>query len=168
MDQSKEVVSSARTWPKWSERINSKHRLTPLIRKFCFSYVSASKKMTNNQFAEKFGVGRSTIVQWLEWPEVQKEIERLLSNNEERIMALIESKQEQVIEGLLEIFNDEKTPAEVRRKVGYNLLSFGKLRDVNTGRTIVNQQQAVLRPYEHMSDGELDAAIKEIDELANG
>jgi len=105
---------------------------------------------------------------WLEWPEVQKEIERLLTNNEERVMALLESKQELVIEGLFDMFNDQNTPAEVRRKLGYNLLSFGKLRDVNTGRTIVNQQQAVLSPYEKMSDEELEAAIKEIDELANG
>ncbi len=100
---------------------------------------------------------------------MQQEIDRLLTNNEERVMALLESKLERVINGLLVMFDDKKTPAEVRRKIGYNLLSFGKLNDVNTGgRTIINQQQAIVSPYENMTEEDIDRALAELDELENG
>ena len=66
------------------------------------------------------------------------------------------------------MFNDKKTPAEVRRKIGYNLLSFGRLNDVNTGRTIINQQQALVSPYEKMSDEDIKRELAELEELENG
>ncbi len=157
--------------PTWNEIIYGReHKLTPRIKRFCFLFVSQGEKKTIGDFAKHFKVHASTIATWLSYPQVKEEINRLLESQEERLMELLESKLERVINGLLEMFLDKKTPAEVRRKIGYNLLSFAKLNDVNTGgRTIINQQQATtVNPYENMSDEDLDRALAEMDELENG
>ncbi len=84
-------------------------------------------------------------------------------------MLMLESQRDEIIKGLLKISKDEKVNPETRRKIGYNLLSFGKINDVNTGgRTIVNQQQAIVSPYENMSEEDIERELAEIEELDRG
>lgn len=164
-----EVVSSEKKWPNWNERIyNRDHKLTPRIKKFCYLYVTTIEKLTLEEFSEKFKVNVSTIIRWLAWPQTQNEISRLLQDTEARVMALLESRQEEIVKGLLKMFKNEKLNPEVRRKIAYNLLSFGKLRDANVRGMIVSQQTAVVSQYASMTDEQLDEAIKELDELENG
>ena len=161
-----EVVSSEKKWPNWNEKINGRdHVITPKIKRFILLYVSKGEGKTSADFAHHFKVNVSTITAWLAYPEVKEEINRLMENNEARVIALLESRQEELVNGLLKMFKDKKVPADCRRKIAYNLLSFSRLRDVNTGRVQVVQQTAVLNKYEKMSDAELKAAMEEMDEL---
>ena len=164
-----EESSKKRKYLTWDERINGRnHKITPRIKRFIYEYVSAGERLTLKDFAKRFKVSVTMISTWLAYPVVKEEINRLLENQEERMIALLESRQEQVIKGMLEMFNDKKINAETRRKIGYNLLSFGRLKDVNKGRTIINQQQAIVSQYASMTDEQLAEAIKEMDELENG
>ena len=69
---------------------------------------------------------------------------------------------------MLKIFNDPKTPPEVRRKIAYNILSFGRIKDINTGRTIIAQQQTAIVGqvnFDNYTDEELKAELKMLKEL---
>ena len=99
---------------------------------------------------------------------MKKEINRLLEDAEARIMSLLESRQEELVRGLLKMFKNEKLNPETRRRIAYDLLSFGRLKDINKGVKTIVAQQTVVSPYASMSDEQLDEAIKEIEELENG
>ena len=165
-----EVSGEKRKYPSWNERINGQeHKLSPKIKRFILLFVNKSEGKTGEDFARHFKVNPSTIAMWLSYPAVKEEINRLLESNEARLMSMLESQQDEIIKGLLKIFKDEKVNPETRRKIGYNLLSFGKINDVNTGgRTIVNQQQAIVSPYENMSEEDIERELAEIEELDRG
>lgn len=164
-----EVVSSEKKWPNWNEKIYEReHTITPKMKRFILLFVSKGEGKTIADFAHHFKVNVSTITAWLAYPEVKEEINRLMENNEARVIALLESRQEELVNGLLKMFKDKEVPADCRRKIAYNLLSFGRLKDVNTGRTVISQQTAVLNKYENMTDEELKKAMEEMDELENG
>ena len=164
-----QVKSSEKAWPTWRDRIaNQQHQLTPKIRKFCYLYVSVGDKHTLEEFAVKFGVARNTIKQWLSWPNVQELVDKLFDSQTERIAELLGNRAEHVVKGMLKIFDSPKTPAEVKRKCGYNLLSFVGVRDCNTGRTVISQQVAVQNQYEKMTDAELKEAMEELDRFEEG
>ena len=164
-----EVVSSEKKWPNWNEKINGRdHAITPKIKRFILLYVSRGEGKTSADFARYFKVDVSTITAWLSYPETKKEISRLLESNEARIMSLLESRQEELVRGLLKMFKNEKLNPETRRRIAYDLLSFGRLKDINKGVKTIVAQQTVVSPYASMSDEQLDEAIKEIEELENG
>lgn len=163
-----EESSKKLKYPSWNERINRDHTITPKIRRFILLFVSKGEGKTAADFAKYFKVNPGTIATWLSYPQVKQEIERLLKDNEARVMSLLESRQEEIVRGLLKMFENEKLNPEVRRKIGYNLLSFGRLKDVNTGRTVITQQQAIVSPYENMSDEDIEKGLAELDELENG
>ena len=72
---------------------------------------------------------------------------------------MLESREEEIIKGLLRMFKNERLNPETRRKTAYNLLSFRKLRDVNVRGMVITQQQAVVSQYASMSDEQSDEAI---------
>ena len=169
MDHSKEVGSSKKKWPTWDEKINGRsHFLTPKIKRFILLYISKGEGKTSADFAKLFKVHPSTITVWLALPEVKKEINRLLEDAEARIMSLLESRQEELVRGLLKMFNNEELNPETRRRIAYDLLSFGRLKDINKGAKTIVAQQTVVSPYASMTDEQLAEAMKEMDELENG
>ncbi len=163
-----EVSSEKKKYLTWDEKINGiDHKLTPKIKRFILLFVNKGEGKTATDFAKHFKVHTSTIATWMAYPQVKEEINRLLENNEARLMSLLESKQDRIIESLLKMLDDKKTPAEVRRKIGYNLLSFGRVQDVNSGGTLI-QQSTVVTKYEDLSEEEIDKQLKELDELDSG
>ena len=167
MSEEVEESSKKQKYLTWDERINGRtHKITPRIKRFIYEYVSKGEGKTLAEFARHFKVHSSTIATWLAWPEVKREIEKLLLDTESRTIALLENRQEELIKGLLKMFKDEEVPAETRRKIAYNLLSFGKLRDANVrGMIAITQQQATVNRYENMTTEEMEKEIKELDEL---
>jgi len=164
-----EVVSSEKKWPNWNEKIYEReHTITPKMKRFILLFVSKGEGKTIADFAKLFKVHPSTITVWLALPEVKEEINRLLEDAEARIMSLLESRQEELVRGLLKMFQNEELNPETRRRIAYDLLSFGRLKDINKGVKTIVAQQTVVNQYENMSDEELDEALKEIEELENG
>ena len=164
-----EESSKKLKYPSWNERINRDHTITPKIRRFILLFLSMGVVKTAEDFAKYFKVNPGTIATWLCYPQVKQEIERLLKDNEARVMSLLESRQEEIVRGLLKMFKNEKLNPETRRRIAYDLLSFGRLKDINKGaKTIVSQQTAVVSQYASMTDEQLDEAMKEMDELENG
>ena len=164
-----EVSGEKRKYPSWNERINGQeHKISPKIKRFILLFVNKSEGKTMADFAKHFKVGPSTIAMWLSYPEVKLEISRLQENNEARLMSLLELQQDEIIKGLVKIFKDEKVNPETRRKIAYNLLSFGKMRDVNVHGMTVVQQQAIVSPYENMSEEDIERELAALDELDRG
>ena len=164
-----EVSGEKRKYPSWNERINGcEHKISPKMKRFILLFINKSEGKTAADFARHFKVNPSTIAMWLSYPEVKKEIERLQENNEARLMSLLESQQDEIISGLVKMFKDEKVNPETRRKIAYNLLSFGRVKDINTSGTLIQQTTAVVNKYENLSEEELDEQIRELDELDRG
>ena len=170
----KEVTEVSRKMKKgegWYERIMLRnHTITPKIQRFILLFVSKGDGKTAADFARHFKVHNSTIATWLSYPEVKSEIKRLLKSNETRVMAYLESKQQKVLDGMYEMFNNKKINPEVRRKIGCELLGFSQLKDINKGvRTIVAQQQNVISTgqvdFSNYTDEQLRNELKELEEL---
>ena len=163
----KERVRESKKDTIWYERIMLRnHTLTPQIQKFILLFVSKGDGKTVADFARYFKVHASTIATWLSYPEVKSEIKRLLKDNQTRIMAYLESKQQKVLDGMYDMFNNKKINPEIRRKIGCDLLGFSQLKDINKGRTIIAQQQTnVINEYENMSDIELKTELEELKQL---
>ncbi len=167
-EEVEEVSGKRKRGEAWYEKIMLRnHTITPKIQRFILLFVSKGDGKTAADFARYFKVHTSTIATWLSYPAVKTEINRLVKSNETRIMAYLESKQQKVLDGMYDMFNNKKINPEVRRKIGCDLLGFSQLKDINKGvRTVIAQQQTnVISPYENMSDAELKAEIKMLDEL---
>ncbi len=159
------IRDEKRQYPSWNERIHGMdHKLTPKIKRFILLFVNKSEGKTMADFARHFKVNPSTINTWLSYPVVKKEIERLQESNEARFLSMLETKQNRIVENLLKLMEDRKTPAEVKRKIAYNLLSFGRIKDINTTGSLI-QQAMVVSNYEGLTEEEIDRQIKEIEEL---
>ena len=117
--------------------------------------------MTIEIFAKKLKVGVSTIKQWLQWPEVKREIERLMEDVEQKVTELLKQNQELAVKTLVNMITDPKTNEETKRKICSDLLGFAGRRDANRrGGIIVNQSQAVVsQQFENMSNEELERII---------
>jgi len=170
-----EVIRREKKWPNHYDRIhNQAHVLTPKIKKFIYKYVSDMGEHTQEEFAKKFNVHVSTVINWLAWPETKQEIERLMNDYKDRALAGIGVYIDNSIKVLFKLLMSGETSPETRRKIARDFLSFGGLVDVNVARTAIAVQQNtavdVSRTYhgktiDEMSDEELKQELKELKEL---
>ena len=115
MSEEVEESSKKRKYLTWDERINGRnHTITPKIRRFILLFVSKGEGKTTADFAKYFKVNPGTIATWLSYPQVREEINRLLKDNEARVMSLLESLQDEIIKGLLKMFKNERLNPETR------------------------------------------------------
>jgi len=97
-EEVEEASSEKQKYLTWDERINGRnHKITPRIKRFIYEYVSTGERLTLKDFAQRFKVSVTMISTWLAYPEVKEEINRLLASQAERVLALLESKQEQAL-----------------------------------------------------------------------
>ena len=154
----------------WEEVQNANHKISPYMRKFCLDYTICTKRKTQKEWGVDFGVSGSTINMWLSWQEVKDLIEAYRYSIDDRVIERIAQSQETAVVELVALIIGKKVPPETKRKAICNLLGFGGRVDVNAAKVSVVQQQAQgqKQDYSNLTDEELSAAMKEMDELENG
>ena len=127
-----------------------------------FAFVMATKYMSRADLAKQFDVSIRTIDQWLIWPEIKDLIEQYQTNQEERVLQLLEQEQEMAIEELTNIIKAKKTPADIRRKAIVDLLGFAGRKNANTSKVNIKQISATQENNYNMTDSELVNELKEL------
>ncbi len=151
--------------PSWKEIIYGRdHKLTPKIRRFILLFVNKGEGKTVADFAKYFKVSIGTISNWMAYPQVKKEIQRLLESQEEQVLSLLKSKHSHLVDSMMKLIDSPKTNAETKRKIAYDLFSFGQVKNVNKGGSVILQRTEV-NTGEKLSEEEIDAQLRELDEL---